>query len=68
MLEETLIVKDWFENRQQRLGHNQRLGAAVAQHEIEFFAGEEGIGRDRHKASLDRAEKCGGEVDGVEEA
>ncbi len=54
--------------REQRRGHDQRARPAVAQHVVVVAGRQQRVRGDGHDARLDRAEKHGGEVDGVEEA
>ena len=42
---------------QQRLGHDQALGARVAQHEVEVGRGQQGVGRHRHYTGQDATQK-----------
>ncbi len=55
-----------FELRVERLRHHQRPGPAVRQHEAIVVLGHQRVDRNRNDAGLDRAEKRGRPIDGVD--
>ena len=52
--------------RQQLLRHDQRLGAAVVEHELVVRRGQQRVAGDGHDAGFDRAEEHAGEIDGIQ--
>ncbi len=67
VFEERELWNEGRELRQQLLRYDERLRAAVGEHVLVIFRGEQGIHRDRDDARLDRAEKRRGKVDRVGE-
>src|SRR5258706_571083 len=67
VLEESELGNEGGELWQQLLRYDERLRAAVGEHVLVIFRGEQGIHRDRNDARLDRAEKRRGKVDRVGE-
>jgi len=57
-----------FEFRIELLGDDEKPREAVSEHEAVIVFGEQRVDRYRHHAGLDRAEKRGRPIDGVEEA
>ena len=61
----TSARKRLLQRRQQRARHQQRLRAAMRQHERVIVSGEQRVDRDRHDARKQRAQERHGEIDRV---
>ena len=66
LLQRGLLRQDGREAVIERVGDDERAGAAVAQHEIVIRGGQQRVDRDRNDAGLDRAQEERREIHGVE--